>query len=121
MRILFFITAILLIAGTAFAADIDGDWTGEYDAGTGTPMQMHFQFKADGGKLAGKDFGSGFDIKDGKIKGNKISFTLEFDLGGQMYSFEYKGTLKDNSLELEFDMSLDGNQANTGSFTLTKQ
>jgi len=63
-----------------------GDHTTRGNSGT-------FNFKADGAMLTGSTLG--FDgaevpIKDGKIDGNNISFTVTFDFGGMPFVLSYK-------------------------------
>lgn len=45
--------SLLLVAGVALGADIDGKWTGQYNSGMGEPMQMDFTFKPEGTTLTG--------------------------------------------------------------------
>jgi hypothetical protein len=104
---------LLIAAGMAFGADIDGTWTGTIqgpDGGQGFPIS--YTFKAEGTTLTGTMPGMpGPDgtpgkpnpIKDGKIDGNKISFTIVFDMGGQEMKMEYKGVLSGDTLKLSFD------------------
>ena len=101
--------SFILVAGFAFGADIDGKWTGQYNAGMGEPMQMDFTFKADGAKLTGTAPGGGpgatIPLKDGKIDGNKVSFTVESTMGEGKLVFNYKGVLNGDSLDLTFEMA----------------
>jgi hypothetical protein len=104
---------LLIAAGMSFAADIDGTWTGTIqgpDGGQGFPVS--YTFKADGNTLTGTMPGmpspdgtpaKPIAIKDGKIDGNKISFTVSFDMGGQEMKMEYKGVLAGDTLKLSFD------------------
>src|SRR5581483_8449581 len=78
------VAVFLLLAVSAFAADVDGKWAGSVS----TPMgdfPVAFTFKADGpmltGSMAGPD-GGDIAIKDGMIDGANISFWLSLDLGG---------------------------------------
>src|SRR5512136_1327350 len=94
---------VLMIAGMAFGADIDGTWTGTIqgpDGGQGFPIS--YTFKAEGTALTGTmpgmpspDGGAAkpIPIKDGKIDGNNISFSVVFDMGGQEMKMDYKGVL----------------------------
>jgi hypothetical protein len=43
-------------------------------------------------------------IKDGKIDGNNLSFSVSFDMGGQEMKMEFKGVLSGDSLKLSMDM-----------------
>jgi hypothetical protein len=105
---------LLLAAGMAFGADIDGTWTGKMagpDGGEGFPIG--FTFKAEGATLTGSMPGmpspdgapaKPIPIKDGKIDGNNISFSVAFDFGGQEMKIDYKGVLSGDTLKISFDM-----------------
>ena len=63
---------------SAFAADVDGKWTGSVSTPNGDFPQI-FTFKADGATLTGSmTFMEGMDvpIADGKIDGENISFSF---------------------------------------------
>jgi hypothetical protein len=115
MKVCAFAAALLLMmTGLALGADIDGTWTGTIqgpDGGQGFPIS--YTFKADGTTLTGTMPGMpGPDgapakpvaIKDGKINGNNISFTVVLDMMGQEMKMEYKGVLSGDSLKLSMDM-----------------
>jgi hypothetical protein len=96
---------LLLIAAPAFAAGVDGDWSGSFDAGQG-PIMIAFSFKADGAKLTGTTTGpdgSKIAIKDGKIDGANISFAVDFDAGGTAMTFKYTGVVSADSIALASD------------------
>lgn len=101
--------AMLLIAGLAFSADIDGKWTAEMPGMDGTPTKINYTFKAQGttltGSTAGMD-GKEIQIKDGKIDGNKISFVLVMDFGGQEMKMTANGEVKGTELNLKMDMGM---------------
>jgi hypothetical protein len=104
---------LLVVCGMAFGADIDGTWTGTIagpDGGQGFPIS--YTFKADGNTLTGStpmpsmDGGAAkqIPIKDGKINGNNITFTVVMDFGGQEMKSDYKGVLSGDSLKLSTEM-----------------
>jgi len=105
MKACAFLLAMLLVAGMAYAADIDGKWTGELDMG-GQKMPVEYNFKADGAKLTGFTpiMDQKTEIKDGKIDGNNISFSISFGEGDMGMKIEYKGVLAGDTLTLKFDM-----------------
>ena len=107
MRLYAFAALLLLVSGLAFGADIDGKWTGEIQGMDGNKIPISYTFKADGatltGTTAGPD-GSQIAIKDGKIDGNNISFSVTLDFGGQEMKMEYKGVLSGTQLKLTLDM-----------------
>jgi hypothetical protein len=96
--------ALLLAAGFAFGADVDGKWAGTIP---GMDIPVAYTFKADGATLTGTSSGPNdttVPIKDGKIDGNNISFTVTFDMGGQEMKLDYKGVVSPDQIKLSFDM-----------------
>ena len=98
----------LVMTGMSFGADIDGTWTGSLDMG-GQAMPINFTFKAEGTTLTGSMPGMpGPDgspakpiaIKDGKIDGNNISFSVAIAMGEQEMKIDYKGVLSGESLKI---------------------
>jgi hypothetical protein len=120
MRIFTLAAAFLFISSFAFAADFNGNWAGTFKTKDGQSMPMSFMFKADGNKLTGTDNGSKKNIKDGKIDGNKMSFTLEFEFGGSKYVFKYKGVLSGDQLDLSFTNTIAGKPGDPGAFSLKR-
>ncbi len=108
MKTFVFALVFILMAGVALAADIDGKWSGQYNSGMGDPMTLVYTFKADGNTLTGTSLGgpdTSVPIKDGKIDGNNISFTVAVDFGGQEMKFDYKGVLSGDQIELSFQVA----------------
>jgi hypothetical protein len=107
----------LLFAAPAFAAGVDGDWSGSLDTPNG-PVQISYSFKANGttltGTTAGPD-GSKVAIKDGKIDGDKISFAVDFDMGGTATTFKYTGVVSADGIALSSDF-----QGQAFNFTVKK-
>ncbi len=103
MKNFLFVVGLLLLAGFAFGADIDGKWSGTI---TGMDMQVDFTFKADGNILTGTHIvnGTSTPIKDGKIDGNNISFTVTLDMGGQESKIEHKGVISGDQIKMTYDM-----------------
>ena len=115
---------LLIAAGLAFGADIDGKWEGKIagtDGGEGFPVS--YTFKAEGTTLTGTTPMPSMDgspakpipIKDGKIDGNNISFSVVMDLGGQEMKMDYKGVLSGDTLKITGEM-----MGNPFEFTLKK-
>jgi hypothetical protein len=103
MRIRTLAFGLLLAAATpALAADIDGKWAGSIDTPNG-PVQINYTFKAEGGTLTGSTTGpdgASIPIKDGKVTGNKVSFSLTLDFGGGPTTFNYTGEVTPVELKL---------------------
>src|ERR1700683_2276566 len=101
------LAGLLLLTVSAFAADVDGKWAGTM----ATPMgdiPIGFTLKADGAKLTGSTTGpDGADIaiKDGKIDGPNISFSVTFDFGGMPFTLMYKGVVSADSIKFNGDVA----------------
>jgi hypothetical protein len=84
---------IVLLTAPAFAADVDGRWTGPLETPMGE-VPVRFDFKADGdtqtGSMLGMD-GNEIPIANGKIEGDQISYTVTLDFGGMSLEMIYKG------------------------------
>ncbi len=97
-----FLLALLLATVTAFAADVDGNWTGSIDTPNG-PVMVSYTFKASGTTLTGSTKGpdgSVIPIKDGTIDGSKISFSIDLNFNGNSATLKYTGTISPGSIAL---------------------
>ncbi len=95
-----------LLAAAAFAADVTGKWTGQFNS-PGGDMTITFNFKQTGDKLTGTVTGPGGDleIQDGKVSGDKITFTISFN----DMKIQHEGALKGD--EISLSMKMDGGEA----------
>jgi hypothetical protein len=106
MRVLAMVLAMTLLAAPAFAADVDGKWTGTMST-PGGDFPITFNFKAAGDKLTGTMLGmDGMEIAiaNGKIEGDKISYSVTIDFGGMALEMIYKGVV--TPTEIKLDMSV---------------
>jgi hypothetical protein len=103
MRFSALVVAVLLVfAGLAFGADVDGKWTGTVSTPNGD-FPVNFTFKAEGANLNGSMLGqenNQIPIKEGKIDGNNISFTVSLDMGGNEMKLSYKGVVAADQIKL---------------------
>jgi len=115
MKYFSLVIGVLLLTSFAFGADVDGKWSGTI---TGMDMTVTFTFKAEGTTLSGVHTVNGTDtaFKDGKIDGDKISFTVALDMGGQSTKIEHKGVVSADQIKMTYDM---GGQA--GEIILKKE
>jgi hypothetical protein len=103
------IFGVILLASPVFAADVDGKWTGTLST-PGGDVPIAFVFKADGDKLTGTMTGmDGMElpIANGKVDGDKISYSVNIDFGGMMLELLYKGVVTPSEIKLDmsvFDM-----------------
>jgi len=96
---------LLLVSAPAFAAGVDGDWSGSLDTPNG-PVAVSYSFKADGATLTGSTTGpdgAKLPIKDGKVNGDNISFTVDVDMGGNAMTLKYTGVVAADSIALTTD------------------
>jgi hypothetical protein len=99
------LAVLLFLAASALAADVDGKWTGSVSTPNGDFPQA-FTFKADGAVLTGSMTGlDGMEvaIKDGKIDGNTITFSVSLDFGGMPFQLSYKGVLSGDEMKVQGD------------------
>jgi hypothetical protein len=105
MKLLATLLMTVLMSVTAYAADVDGTWTGTAAAPTGD-VAVTFTFKADGAKLTGTTVspdGTTIPVKDGKIEGSTITFTVTFDFGGTPFVLPYKGVVSSDQIKMSAD------------------
>jgi hypothetical protein len=101
-----FMIALLALTLPAFAADVDGKWTGTLSTPMGD-IPVSYEFKADGKVLAGTTHG--FDgatqvpVKNGTIDGNKIAFSVSFDFGGTPLEISYTGVVTPTEIQITGD------------------
>jgi hypothetical protein len=99
--------AMLPALGAAPAAGIDGKWQATVDGGPGGPIELTFEFKAEGEKLTGQlsmaMMPAPTAISDGTIKGEDISFklSLSFMEGAPPLVIAYTGKLKGDELPMK--------------------
>lgn len=88
----------------AYAADISGKWTAEFDTQVGLQKYV-FEFKVDGSKLTGKALAdiagekSQCDIQEGNVAGDEISFVEMQKYQGQEVKIAYKGKVSGDEIK----------------------
>lgn len=100
------ILAILMIAGLvcAFAADITGKWTAQFDSQVGL-QKYAFEFKVDGTKLTGKAISNiaGADatteLTEGKVAGDEVTFVENLNYQGMELRITYKGKISGDEIK----------------------
>ena len=110
-KLLFVVTIALALAFVAMAADATGKWTYEQEGRGGRgPMSVTITLKQDGAKLTGSVPGFGrrggdapppTEITDAKVDGNKVSFTVKRDFGGNVNITKYEGTIDGDTMKLK--------------------
>jgi opacity protein-like surface antigen len=120
LRRIFLACAVLMtvLAGAALAADITGNWTGTTDQ-----FSLKFTFKQDGETLTGAVTGPQGDplpISDGKVHGDKVSFTVKVDMGGNSMKITHEGVIKGDEITLTTKVE-GGGDFGGGPMTLKRQ
>ena len=110
-RLLLLTFAALLLAGAAAAADIDGKWVAEFQqpartqGGEARTVQVILDLKAAGGELqgsvsiAGRRRAPEMPIQNGRIEGNRFSFTTVQKTQKGENRVEWKGAVEDGQLK----------------------
>ena len=89
------------------AADLNGTWKWS-QAGRqgGDPIQITLKLKSEGEKVTGTLTRPGRDgnttdveIKDGKLKGDEVSFITSVERGGNTFTTKYHGKLSGDSIK----------------------
>jgi hypothetical protein len=106
VKLVMAVALVLGLGGSAAAGDVAGTWTSEFDSQIG-PQKYTFVFEVDGEKLTGTATGvrtnetSEVRITDGKVVGDKITFTENLDLQGQPLVIKYTGTLEGDEIHFK--------------------
>lgn len=109
MRVLKVFALILLAVFVACAADVSGKWKSEFQTQSGDTRTTTYTFKVDGDKLTGTisgGRGGEVEIKDGKVSGDEISFTVVRSFGGNEMKQNYKGKVSGD--EIKFTVTMEG-------------
>lgn len=96
----------LMFSLAASAADITGTWKGTAETPNGN-IERTFVFKVDGAKLTGETTSQLMGkstIMDGKIEGDRLSFTINAKFQGNDVKLNYKGTI--SGAEIRFTVEI---------------
>jgi len=121
-RRIIFVTAIIcaIFCFAALAADISGNWSGNMQMGDQS-FPLTYAFKQDGEKLTGTvtgPQGNPLPLNDGKIAGDKLSFSVKVDMGGNPAKFVSEGVIKGEEITLTTKM--EGGDFGGGPMTLKR-
>ena len=121
-RFAILIVLFALLAVAAWAADISGAWIGSISGGGNGDFSLTYNFKQDGDKFTGTVLtpqGDPLPLIDCKLDGDKISFAVKVDMGGNTVTFSSKGTVKGD--EITLTTTNDGGMDFGGEMKLKKQ
>jgi hypothetical protein len=99
------VLAMLFVSMPVAAATVDGKWAGSLETPMGT-IPVSYEFKADGAVLmgtTGTPDGGTVAIKNGKVDGDKISFTVDLDFGGMAFTLSYTGVVAADNIKITGD------------------
>jgi len=110
LAVLALFSLVCLCAADKPATDITGKWKSEFQSQSVGAQKYTYELKFEKGKItgtteanvAGKDYKG--KITDGKIEGDKISFTENLDYDGMALTIEYKGTVSKDEIKVERDV-----------------
>ena len=103
--------ALAFAAGPAVAAEatgFNGTWAASFDSQVGVQTYT-YTFKVEGGKLTGraKSDAGDYEIANGKVEGDKISFVENMDYQGMALAISYEGRLT-SADEIQFKRDVAG-------------
>jgi hypothetical protein len=106
---------ILTAFACAYAADITGKWTAQFDTQVGL-QKYTYEFKVEGTILTGKALAdiagaeSQSTIQDGKINGDEISFVEMQKYQGQEIRIVYKGKVSGDEIKFSRNVADQANE-----------
>ena len=124
--IVFLVAAFCLFAVPSFAGDVTGTYEGEMampkmqgggggGMGPQGPMKYVYTLKQAGTKLSGSvkgPFGPENAFTDGKIEGDKLSFSYKVSFQGNEMTIKWDGVVKGD--EITFTMGMEGGMGGPG-------
>ena len=100
------LAALCLVGALALGADASGTWTASFDTQVGK-QEYTYTLKVQGAALTGTLKGNmvmDSVLSDGKVDGNKISFTEKGSYMGMPLEFHYTGELAGDELKLKREL-----------------
>ena len=91
----------LALVASAYAADVTGKWTAEFDTQIGA-QKYTYEFKVEGGKLTGTAAGpqGSVAITEGKVNGDDVAFVENMTYQGMDIRIEYSGKVAGDEMKL---------------------
>jgi beta-glucosidase len=107
-------------ATAAASGSLTGEWVLTMAGPDGQPIDFPTTLQQDGATLTGRvargqQAGKFLEIRDGKVEGNKVSWTIKRDReGGDAMVYQMTGTVEGGKLTGKTDTTMDGNPISTG-------
>ena len=102
----------LAMTATAFAADVNGKWKGEFQSPDGQSITNEFTFEVKGETLTGTVVSSRSPqpapLEEGTLKGDAIAFTVTRNFDGNAIKLRYAGTVKGDEIPLKVTIDAGG-------------
>ena len=100
-RVVMLLGCILLLTTLLAAADVTGKWKGQFNA-NGNDVSLTLNLTAAGDTLTGTINGLPTDpceIKEGKVQGDNVSFSITIEYQGQPLKLVYKGKVASDAIQ----------------------
>lgn len=99
----FRLVSFAVLALTLSAADLTGIWSGQLTEPNRDPVDYSFRFSQTGAALSGKMYtdNESVPLKDMKVEGSHIAFTVTTELNGQINKFTFSGEIHGDEIDLE--------------------
>jgi hypothetical protein len=123
IRVLSLLALLGVFTFVAAAADVSGTYKAEVAGRNGNTQTMTMNLKADGGALTGSITTPRGDnpISDGKVDGDKISFTQKMSFNGNDMVIKYTGKVEGDSIKFTRTRPGQDGQERKDEFTAKKQ
>jgi hypothetical protein len=92
-------------------ANLTGKWKSTFTRQNGDSVEISYKLKQEGEKLTGTITGPGgseTEIKDGKVKDGKVSFTVVRERDGQSFTSKYQGTPSGDTIKGKMSFEING-------------
>lgn len=99
-----------MLSASCLAGDITGNWKGTTEGPNGS-LERTFAFKVDGAKLTGEtasSFAGKSTITNGKVEGDKVSFTINIKIQDNEMTINYKGVVNGDSIKFTAESPASG-------------
>lgn len=98
------LAVIAALSATVWSSDISGEWKVEMTRQDPGITRALYEFRVDGSRLTGSAMGFMEDerpILDGKVTGDKISFTLKEYTGNRVLEYRYEGKVSGDTINFK--------------------